>query len=123
MKRIERGRKAEKRGRRSEAFAALLLMLKGYRILGRRVRTHAGEIDLIARAPRGPVCFVEVKARGEAVEAAQSLGARQRQRIGRAAMLYLGSRPGLDAQGVRFDIVALARTGWPSHFRDVWRPE
>ena len=39
---------AEKRGRRSETFAALLLMLKGYRILGRRVRTHAGEIDLIA---------------------------------------------------------------------------
>ena len=123
MTRIERGRMAEKRGRRSEAFAALLLMLKGYRILGRRVRTHAGEIDLVARAPGGVVCFVEVKARGERIEAARSVSARQQQRIGRAAMLYLGTRPGLDARGVRFDIVALAKSGWPSHFRDVWRPE
>ena len=54
---------AERRGRRSETWAALFLMAKGYRILGRRVRTRAGEIDLVARSPRGVLCFVEVKAR------------------------------------------------------------
>jgi Holliday junction resolvase-like predicted endonuclease len=46
-------RDAEKRGRRGEWAASLLLQLKGYRILGRRVRTHLGEIDLIAKARAG----------------------------------------------------------------------
>jgi putative endonuclease len=37
-----------RRGRVSEAFAAAVLIAKGYRILGRRVKTRAGEIDIIA---------------------------------------------------------------------------
>src|ERR1700691_629904 len=60
---LESRRKAERRGRSSETLAALLLMCKFYRILGRRVRTHAGEIDLVARSPSGVICFIEVKAR------------------------------------------------------------
>ncbi len=114
---------AEKRGRRSEALAALLLRLKFYRILGRRVRTHAGEIDLIARAPSGVLCFVEVKARAADRLAAESLGARQRARIARAASLYLAGRPGLGAAGVRFDVVTVAPRAWPQHLRDAWRPD
>ena len=57
-------RDAERRGRRGEFFATLILMLKDYRILGRRIRTHVGEIDLIARSLSGTLCFVEVKVRG-----------------------------------------------------------
>jgi putative endonuclease len=52
---------AEQRGQASESLAALWLRLKGYRILARRLKTHAGEIDLVAAAPFGPVCFIEVK--------------------------------------------------------------
>jgi putative endonuclease len=115
-------RAAEKRGRRSETWAALLLMLKGYRILGRRVRTKAGEIDLIARAPGGVVCFIEVKAREQAQDAIESLRPKQRHRIARAASLYLAARPGLAAKGLRFDTVTVARRGWPRHARDAWRP-
>jgi len=113
---------AERRGRRSEALAALLLRLKFYEILGRRVRTHAGEIDLIARAPSGVVCFIEVKARAEDSAAVDSLGARQRGRIARAAALYLAARPGLAAKGVRFDVVSVAARALPRHRRDAWRP-
>jgi hypothetical protein len=40
---------AERAGRRGEFWAGLLLRLKGYRILARRVKTPVGEIDLIAR--------------------------------------------------------------------------
>ena len=114
-------RAAEKRGRRSETWAALLLMFKGYRILGRRVRTPVGEIDLIARAPSGVVCFIEVKARAQDAAAAQSVHPRQRHRIARAASLYLAARPGLAAKGARFDVVTVAR--WPRHARDAWRPD
>ncbi len=103
-------------------LALFLLSVKGYRILGRRIRTHAGEIDLVARAPSGVICFIEVKARGTRDLAAEALGARQQARIARAAELYLAARPGLDLRGVRFDVVILAPRTWPQHIRDAWRP-
>ncbi len=119
---LSKKKAAERRGRRSELWAALLLMAKFYRILGWRVRTHAGEIDLIARAPSGLVCFIEVKARGETLAAAGSVGPRQQARIARAAALYLASRPGLARKGVRFDVVAVAPRSFPRHLPDAWRP-
>src|ERR1700744_5637915 len=113
---------AEKRGRRSETWAALLLRLKFYRILARRVRNHAGEIDLIARAPSGLVCFVEGKARSDHGAAIDSVGRRQRARIARAAELYVAGRPELSAKGMRFDIVTVSPRTFPKHIRDAWRP-
>jgi putative endonuclease len=114
---------AEKRGRRGEMIASLLLMAKGYRILGRRVKTHLGEIDLIARSPGGIVCFIEVKARGTAGEAVRSIGPRQQGRIARAAALYLAQRPALGAKGVRYDAVILATGRLPRHVQDAWRSD
>lgn len=121
-RRLASRRKAERRGRRSETFAALLLTCKFYRILGRRVRTHAGEIDLVARSPSGVICFIEVKAREERGVAAIALGPRQQARIQRAAELYLAQHPGLKPKGVRFDTIIVARRGWPRHVPDAWRP-
>ncbi len=112
---------AEKRGRRSENIAALLLMLKGYRILGRRVKTRAGEIDLIARTLSGVVCFIEVKARAEEDVALRAVGGRQQARISHAASLYLASRPGLGSQGIRYDIVTVVPGSLPRHIRDAFR--
>ena len=112
---------AEKRGARGEALAALLLQLKGHRILGRRVRTHAGEIDLASLPVFGPVCFVEVKTRAVGRDAAEAVGQAQRTRIARAASLYLASRLGLQVRGARFDVIAMA--GFPRHFKDVWRAD
>ncbi len=114
-------RRAERHGRRSETLAAWLLRLKFYRILGRRVRTPLGEIDLIARAPSGIVCFVEVKARADRAQAADALQARQRARIARAAELYLAGRPGLAGKGARFDVVSIVPGRLPRHLRDAWR--
>ena len=113
---------AEKHGRRSETIAALWLRLKGYRVLGRRIKTHAGEIDLAAVQPFGPVCFIEVKARAHPKAAAEAVGAEQRTRIARAASLYLASRPGLAKRGARFDVIAICPFRPPRHMRDVWRP-
>lgn len=116
-------RSAERRGRHSEFFAIALLLVKGYRILARRMRTPLGEIDLVAKSPTGLVCFIEVKARAEALTAAQSLSDRQKARIGRAAMQYLAQRPRLARKGVRFDIIAVAPGKLPRHHRDAWRNE
>jgi len=114
---------AERRGHSSESWAALWLTLKGYRILARRLKTRAGEIDLVAAAPFGPVCFIEVKARQQALAAAQSVLPAQQTRIARAASLYLAGRPGLARRGARFDIVAIGAGGLPVHHRDVWRAD
>jgi putative endonuclease len=117
----ERRRSAERRGRRGETFAAVLLMLKGYRILARRVKTHAGEIDLIARSPTGLLCFVEVKARTTSDLALLSVGERQQSRIARAANLYVAARPKLASRGIRYDIVTIAPRTLPRHIRDAFR--
>jgi putative endonuclease len=110
---------AEQRGRRGEALAELLLRCKGYRILGRRVKTRLGEIDLIAKSLAGVVCFVEVKTRPDAEAAAESVGHRQRLRIARAAEQYLAGRPA----PARFDVVTVVPGRLPRHRRDAWRPD
>jgi putative endonuclease len=114
---------AERRGHSSESLAALWLRLKGYRILARRLKTHVGEIDLVAAAPFGPVCFIEVKARATVQIAAESVAPAQQTRIARAASLYLAGRPELSPRGARFDIVAIGAGHLPVHHRDVWRPD
>ena len=90
----------ESSGRRAEFLAAVWLACKFYRISGWRVRTPLGEIDLVARSPKGLICFVEVKARPDTAQAAEAVTARQRERISRAALLYLGSRPRMRHTGV-----------------------
>jgi putative endonuclease len=115
-------RHAERRGRRGETLAALLLACKGYRILGRRVRTRAGEIDLVAKSPRGILCFVEVKARPDTASAVESVATRQRGRIARAATAFVAGRPALARAPVRFDVVTVMPRAWPRHFPDAWRP-
>ena len=115
--------KAEARGRKGESLAAFLLALKGYRVLGKRVRTPVGELDLVARAPSGEICFIEVKARPGSAEAAEAVAPRQRERIARAASLYLGARPALRHKGVRFDAILIVPRRWPVHLKDAWRPE
>jgi putative endonuclease len=102
-------KRAEKRGRRSENFAAIFLMLKLYRILGWRVRTRAGEIDLIARASDGL--------------AVDSVGPAQKARIACAAVLHMASRPSLRAAPKGFDIVTVFPRAFSRHRRDAWRPE
>jgi putative endonuclease len=114
---------AESHGRRAETLASLYLRCKFYRVLGRRVRTPLGEIDLIARAPNGQLCFIEVKARAQHGMAAESLTPRQRDRIARAALLYLSARPALRHKGVRFDAILVAPGRLPRHLRDAWRPD
>ena len=114
---------AESHGRRSEILAALWLSCKFYRVLGRRVKTHLGELDLIAMSPRGAVCFVEVKARALEGAAAEAVTFRQRARIVRAAALYLGARPKLRHKAVRFDAILVVPRRWPRHVKDAWRPD
>jgi putative endonuclease len=115
-------KRAEKGGRRAETIAALWLGLKRYRIVGRRVRTPLGEIDLVALSPDGLVCIVEVKTRASEALALEAITLRQRERILRSAELFIGKRPALRHKGVRFDAILIAPGRLPRHVKDAWRP-
>ena len=113
-------RRARRFGRTAEACCAGLLRLKGFHILARDFRAPVGEIDIIAR--RGAVvAFIEVKARPSAALAVESLTARQRRRIARAALAWLQKRPELHRCDQRFDVMLVAPWKAPRHVIDAWR--
>ncbi|HTJ55983.1 MAG TPA: YraN family protein [Devosiaceae bacterium] len=111
--------RAERQGRRAEAFAALFLQAQLYRILERRFKTPVGEIDLIAER-FGTTVFVEVKARARAEGAEEALGKVNRRRLVRAAEYFLSRNPALAATPLRFDVIFLAPKTWPRHLRNAF---
>jgi len=113
-------RAAERRGIRAETLAALLLRAKGYRILERRFRSRAGEIDMIARRGRH-LAFVEVKARARIDEAAWAVTQHQRTRISRAAEHWLAINGGAGDLDMSFDVVLIAPWTWPRHIVSAFR--
>lgn len=119
-----RKQRAERWGRVAENLSVLTLRLKGYSVLGRRIKaprgSGAGEIDIVARKGAFLV-FIEVKARKTLDDAKESLGFRQRSRIWKAAELYLARHPELSSLQPRFDAMAIAPRHWPIHIIDAWR--
>ena len=100
--------------------AAWWLRLFGYRILARRFRTKVGEIDLIAR--RGDiVAFIEVKRRHDLATGLEAVTPKARQRIRRAAELFIRRNPALAARALRFDVIVITPWTLPRHIVDAWR--
>lgn len=116
-----RGAAAFRSGLWAETLAVLWLHLKGYRILARRLRTPAGEIDIVARRFGGPIAFIEVKTRPDQHSAVAAVGPRQRARIATAAAMYLARHRGADS--ARFDVISVVPGRLPRHIVDAWRPE
>ena len=111
---------AEKRGRRAEAWAALYLQIKGYRILARRYKTKSGEIDLIVR--RGNVlAMVEVKQRTNLAAAHESLHPASLRRIENAAAQFLNTQRTYENCDVRFDVIFVLPGLRIKHIPDAWR--
>jgi len=118
--RSRRGGLARRSGRRAEVLAALLLMLKGYRILGFRLASPQGEIDLLA-LKGGVLAVVEVKRRTTLETALEAVRPDQRTRLRRAAASIAAGRPALKAATIRLDLIALAPGRLPRHIPDAWR--
>lgn len=110
-------RQAFRLGLDAEAWAALWLQAKGYRILARRYLRAGGEIDLVVRRG-GVLVFVEVKARPSHDEALASITPGKLARISRAARAFLAGMPG-GAAIVRCDAVLVAPWRWPRHVEAI----
>jgi putative endonuclease len=111
-------RRAERAGRVGETAAAWWLRLKGWRILARRVRTPAGEVDLIAR--RGNLlAFVEVKRRKTSEELDFAIDQYRLARVAAAAE-FLAPRYMEAGDDMRIDVVLIAPGRALRHIENAW---
>ncbi len=98
----------------AEWKAALALRVRGYRILARRWKSSAGEIDLIAvRGKR--IAFIEVKHRRHITDedAHAAIGPAQRQRVRSAAEQWVARNRPYREHLIGFDLVLVAPRHWP----------
>jgi putative endonuclease len=101
-------------GLSAESRAAAYLMAKGFRVVARRWRSPAGEVDIVARRGRLLV-FVEVKARARLDSAAEAVTVRQRRRIAAAAAAWLAEHAEDARSDIRFDAMLVAPGRLPRH--------
>lgn len=111
---------ADAEGRRGETYAAAWLERRGWTVLDRRVKTRAGEVDLVARRP-GLVAFVEVKVRRTAADLDHAIDEPRLARVAAAAELLMEryAQPGDD---IRVDVLLLAPGCLPRHIENAWCP-
>ncbi len=115
-----KGGTAFRAGHAAEWVAAFWLMLRGYRILGFRLKSRAGEIDLLACRGR-VLAVVEVKRRATMQAARLALKPAQFDRLVAAGEAIRRNRPALQCLDLRIDMVALAPWRFPRHLRGVER--
>ncbi|WP_303783044.1 YraN family protein [Sandarakinorhabdus limnophila] len=105
----------------AEHIAAICLTKKGYRLIGRRLRTPGGEIDLLLRR-RDALVFVEVKARPTLDSGVAALHLAQQWRC-QAAARWLATRYGWPGAVIRHDAVVVTPWAQPRHLVAIWREE
>ncbi|HVC62501.1 MAG TPA: YraN family protein [Acetobacteraceae bacterium] len=118
--RQQRGRRAHALGVSAEAAACAALEGEGWTVLARRLRTEAGEVDMLAER-RGMLAIVEVKARPRLADAAAAVSPRQRVRLLAAAEIILAEHPEWGAAGVRFDVLVVDANGRVRRITDAFR--
>nr|WP_218850245.1 YraN family protein [Sphingomonas lycopersici] len=99
-------------------MAAWWLRLKGWRVVAQRVRTPAGEVDLVAKRA-GLVAFVEVKTRATAAELDFAIDERRLARVAAAAELLMPVYA-TAGEDIRVDVILLAPGTRPRHIENAW---
>lgn len=120
--RAARGLRAQAQGVDAEGVACAALLAEGWSILARRLRTPAGELDIVAECD-GLLAVVEVKRRPSLAEAAAALGPRQRARLLAAAEIMLAAHQDWGRSGVRFDVIVVDNAGRMRRIVDAFRLE
>jgi putative endonuclease len=114
---IER-RRRHRSGLNAETIVAALLIASGHRILARRFKTPVGEIDLIA-VKAGRIAFVEVKRRSTSEDCEAAITPMLRQRVHRAADLWLARNPNFQRHDIGFDLIFVVPWRFPIVMRDA----
>ena len=112
--------RAEQRGRQAETRAADWLFQQGWTVLDTRVRTPAGEIDLVVKRD-GLVAFVEVKWRARASDLDLAIDEHRLRRVAAAAECVAHRYAG-EGEDIRIDVILLAPRASPRHIANAWQP-
>lgn len=107
---VQKKQLAERRGRQAERFVMRTYMLAGYWPVARRLRTKAGELDLVMR--RGKTLIgIEVKYRRDFMAETALPSVRQQMRLRTALQSIWVYYESMGFQSVYLDIVVLGRWG------------
>jgi putative endonuclease len=120
--RARQSSRAYARGIDAEEAACQALSRHGWTVLARRLRTEAGEIDIVAAQP-DLLAIIEVKARRTLADAALALSPRQRDRLLAAAEIVLAEHPDWARPGMRFDLILVDAAGIVRRIADAFRLE
>jgi putative endonuclease len=107
----------QQRGEAAEAMARLHLEKHGLRLLAQNWRCRLGELDLVM-LDADTVVFVEVRYRRYSAwgGAAASVDVRKREKLSRAAQLFLQQESRWAKYPCRFDVIAINADGQaPAH--------
>ncbi len=99
-------------GRFGEELAVRHLEAQGMSIVCRNWRCSSGEIDVVAR-DGGALVFVEVKTRSTVLfgDPAEAVSPAKASRLRTLALRWLAAHPDGHYPSLRFDVVAVVRTG------------
>ena len=101
------------KGIAAESLIVQQLIRNGYELLGRRIRTKYGEIDILA-FHENTVIAIEVKQRKTIDIARECLTYRQMRRISKALQFIISER-GMMFENYRIDVICLNQTGKYEH--------
>jgi putative endonuclease len=108
-------------GDAGERYAERVLVQKGWRVLHRKWRGTAGEVDLVAETePGGSLVFVEVKTRRGRTRGAaeEAISADQSERLMALGDEYVAADPALWDRPWRVDLIAIP-IGWDGRISRV----
>lgn len=108
---------SQQRGEAAEAQARQYLEQHGLRLLARNWRCRLGELDLVM-LDADTVVFVEVRYRRHSAwgDAIESVNSRKREKLSRAAQLFLQQESRWAKYPCRFDVIAINANGQaPAH--------
>ena len=109
------------KGISAELCAQKILESKGFKILGKRIRTHYGEIDILAQKGHDLVA-VEVKQRKTLTAAKACITTRQQRRI-LNSLLYIISKRKEIFENYRIDVVCLDSVGRFEYIENAFQIE
>jgi len=115
---MSRNRESPGLGEAWEMRVVEFLSERGLTIITRRYRCRLGELDIVAH-DAGQLVIVEVRARGRAGKALESIGPWKRRRIVNATRHFLMRHSHWHARPIRFDVVAVHAID-TSHPRFQW---
>lgn len=102
----------------TEYISIIILILKGYRILGRRYKTHYGEIDILTKKGKS-IIAVEIKARHNGELTTEYVSKRQLTRIKNSLNFFIFNNKRYIDFNINIEIIVFTSYIKFKHFRNL----